>query len=105
MLQMFDFPDPNVHAANRVETTTPMQKLFALNNPFVVQRAAEFAERLQHESDVEQQIRSAYLILFARSADEDELQLGQAFLANAEPERLKQYAQILLASNEMMNLD
>ena len=45
MLAMYDFPDPNAHAARRVETITPVQKLFALNSPFVVRQAEALAER------------------------------------------------------------
>ena len=46
LLAMFDYPDPNVHADRRVETTTPLQKMFVLNSPFMVEQAAALAERL-----------------------------------------------------------
>ncbi|HEV8542439.1 MAG TPA: DUF1549 and DUF1553 domain-containing protein, partial [Verrucomicrobiae bacterium] len=32
----FDYPDANVHAEKRTVTTTPIQKLFMLNSPFVL---------------------------------------------------------------------
>ena len=42
-LRQFDYPDANAHAAGRVVTTTPMQKLYLLNSPFVAERAARLA--------------------------------------------------------------
>ena len=35
LLMQFDYPDANVHAEQRAVTTTPMQKLFVLNSPFM----------------------------------------------------------------------
>src|SRR5439155_6679606 len=49
MLALFDFPDPNAHAAVRAETITPLQKLFVLNSPFMVEHAAALADRLAAE--------------------------------------------------------
>ena len=37
-LSIFDFANPNIHAPKRVETTVPQQALFALNDPFVIER-------------------------------------------------------------------
>lgn len=152
MLQMFDFPDPNVHAANRSETTTPLQKLFTLNSPFIVRRADELAARImsydgnvdgqtteqqttehqttEHQTTEQQateqqaaetdgnasgngsdsalqaRIRRAYALLFAREPSEVELTLGEQFIGGgADSSRWQQYAQILLASNEMLFLD
>ena len=48
LLALFDFPDPNVHSAGRVETTTPLQKLFVLNSPFMIRQA-------QYQAEVETQ--------------------------------------------------
>ena len=58
MLARFDFPDPNAHSAKRFETTTPLQKLFLLNSPFLVAQADALAERLanhggSHRSRIE----------------------------------------------------
>lgn len=133
MLQLFDFPDPNVHSAVRSQTTTPLQKLFTLNSPFVVRRADELAGRIL-SSDVsvaerrtaehlasandsgasgsrssvvtQARIRRVYELLFARDASQVELALGEQFVGDAsDSSRWQQYAQILLASNEMLFLD
>jgi hypothetical protein len=104
MLALFDFPDPNVHADRRVETTTPLQKLFVLNSPFMVSQAAALAERLQAEPD---RIDFAYCLLYGRPATPRERSLGQTFQAAGidQPARLQQYAHALLAANEMLFLD
>lgn len=103
ILAMFDFPDPNAHAARRVETTTPLQKLFVINSPFMLTRADELTQRIQQqEGGTDEQIRSAYQILFSRSPNLDELQLGKTFVESA---GWQQYAQVLLASNEFLILD
>ncbi|WP_372899680.1 DUF1549 and DUF1553 domain-containing protein, partial [Stieleria sp.] len=47
MLAKFDFPDPNAHSEQRFETTTPLQKLFLLNSPFLVAQADALAARLE----------------------------------------------------------
>jgi hypothetical protein len=103
LLAMFDFPDPNIHADRRVETTTPLQKLFIMNSPFMTAQAKSLAERLQREgNDDTQRIDRAYRLLYARPASAREMELGQAFLKDGS---LQQYAHVLLASNEMMYLD
>ena len=43
-LSVFDFANPNIHAPKRVETTVPQQALFALNDPFVIERSQKLAQ-------------------------------------------------------------
>jgi hypothetical protein len=111
LLALFDFPDPNIHADRRVETTTPLQKLFVMNNPFMVRQAEALTDRLtaasgnSHSSD-EQFIQTAYQILYGRPAEAAEIRLGLEFLQAGDLNaRRKQYAQVLLAANEMLYLD
>src|SRR5205814_7231243 len=81
MLAMFDYPDPNVHADRRVETTTPLQKMFVLNSPFMVDEAAALAERLQSEvpdsafAAKYQSVDYAYVLLYGRSATDETMKL------------------------------
>lgn len=114
MLALFDFPDPNVHAGRRVQTTTPLQKLFVLNNPFMVRQAEALAVRLKTEVDTEGQdidrrrIERAYRLLFGRFPTNEEIALGLEFLHQVDTERAgpwEQYSHVLLASNEMLFLD
>ncbi len=125
MLARFDFPDPNVHAAMRSRTTTPLQKLFVLNSPFLVTQADALARRLasapadsseggdrssedgSSEETARARIRWAYLILYGRPPSDEEVRLGVAFLKRgvAEGDVWSYYAQALLAGSEMMYID
>ncbi|MGB0742699.1 MAG: DUF1553 domain-containing protein, partial [Planctomycetaceae bacterium] len=98
-----DLPDPNAHAARRIETTTPLQKLFVMNHPFMDQQAEGLAALLQKlPGDSRQQIASAYDRLFQRPPTEAELELGLEFVDN---NGWVLYSQALLASNEFLILD
>jgi hypothetical protein len=113
LLAMFDYPDPNVHADRRVETTTPLQKMFVLNSPFMVEQAAALAERLTTEIGDDaaaantQRITRAYNLLYGRPATDEEVRLGLNFLmADGDRQiRWKQYAHVLLAANELLYVD
>jgi hypothetical protein len=113
MLALFDFPDPNVSAERRAETTTPLQKLFVLNSPFMLVQAKALADRLHREVDDEtsegdrKQIERAYRLLYGRPPAEAEVELGLAYLAGGSDRaaRWRQYAHVLLAANEMMFVD
>ena len=113
MLALFDFPDPNTHADRRTETTTPLQKLFVLNSPFMVTQAAHLVERLMAEFPGDQEgvegrrIDRAYRVLFGRPPTDAEISLGLAFLPAGESRkaRWRQYAHALLAANEMLFID
>jgi hypothetical protein len=106
LLARFDFPDPNAHSAKRFETTTPLQKLFLLNSPFLVRQADALTERLaQHGGSQRSRIELAYELLWGRKPDERELALGEAFVGQKHPGVWSQYAQALLISNEMFMVD
>jgi hypothetical protein len=109
MLSLFDFPDPNIHADHRVETTTPLQKLFVMNSPFMVRQADALAQLLTQETNGTDNsfIQRSYLRLYGRPVTDAELQLGLEFLKgskDAKPRR-QEYAQVLLAANEMLFVD
>ena len=105
LLALFDFPDPNLHSASRVETTTPLQKLFLMNNPLVSKQAEALAVHIGKNTDpanVERSVKRAYEILFARNPEKEELALGSRFLEGNE---LRDYTQALLNTNEFFWLD
>ena len=105
VLALFDFPDPNLHSPGRGETTTPLQKLFLMNNSLVVKQAETLAGRIEKEADpanVDMVVNRAYEILFGRIPKKEELALGRLFLENNE---LRDYAQALLNTNEFSWLD
>lgn len=107
MLALFDFPDPSIHAARRVETTTPLQKMFVLNSPFMVAQAQRLAQRVLAEADEqpESRIRSLYALLYSREPSEQELRAATTFLSQNDEDNWSEYAQVLLASNELLILD
>jgi hypothetical protein len=45
-LETFDFPNPNVARGNRDTTNVPAQALALLNDPFVIDQAGFWADRL-----------------------------------------------------------
>jgi len=108
LLARFDFPDPNTHSDRRTETTTPLQKLFALNSPFMDAQAAAIAERvLQSGESDSDRLRMLYATLFSREPQASEELLVREFLASqADPMKgWMQLAQVLLASNEFLMVD
>lgn len=110
MLALFDFPDPNVHSPQRNETTTPLQKLFVLNSPFMVRQAESFAEKVTKASSADiDRIHFAYTVAFGREPSGDEVEIGLSFLEGCgkadEQARWTQYSQILFASNELLMVD
>ncbi|MEQ9410420.1 MAG: PSD1 and planctomycete cytochrome C domain-containing protein [Fuerstiella sp.] len=105
LLARFDFPDPNVHAATRVETNTPLQKLFLLNNPFMITHAKNLAARVTAAEDERPaQIRRLFQLVFQRLPDDDEMTTITNYLTS-EQHDLAQVAQTLLASNEFWYVD
>jgi hypothetical protein len=118
MLALFDFPDPNIHADHRVETTTPLQKLFVLNSPFMIRQAEVLANflttqtdgadpRYRPEASARRFIQKAYLVLYGRPVTDVELRLGLEFLKGSKDGKVRrqEYAQVLLAANEMLFID
>ena len=106
MLARFDFPDPNAHSAGRYETTTPLQKLFLLNSPFLVAQANALTDRLeQYGGSYRSKIEAAYKILYSRMPSSDEIQLGEKFVQSGSRADWESYAQVLLIGNEMFMID
>ena len=110
LLMQFDYPDANVHAEKRSTTTTAMQKLFLLNSTFAIAEAKAVAAKLYGsagDSDAAR-IERAYRQFFGRDPQREETALAAAFLrapVTAGMTRWEQYAQLLLASNEMLYVD
>ena len=111
LLRLFDFPDANVTADKRTVTTVPQQQLFALNSEFMVNQAKAFATRVEKLGDTDaERVVAAYRIAFNRDPSPREVELATRFLAlppttDDKLTRWQQYAQALLASNELMYVD
>ena len=105
MLARFDFPDPNVHAAARAQTDTPLQKLFLLNNPFMLHHAKSLASRVQNAAtDPDAQVDMLFQLAWQRPAESDERTAIVRLIADSET-GLQQVAQSIFAANEFWYLD
>ncbi|MDB6074296.1 MAG: Planctomycete cytochrome, partial [Verrucomicrobiaceae bacterium] len=105
MLRIHDVPDPGSHNPWRTETITPLQGLFSLNSPFIQQQADAFGRWIQSRG--EHLIEETYARLFQRKPTEREAQVAKLFMSGREADASawSQYAQALLAGNEMLFVD
>ena len=82
VLEIFDVADPSLVVGRRNVTIVPAQDLYLMNNPFVLQKSEEFAQRLLQESDDEKgRIDLAYRIALSRRSTKDEQMKAGRFLA------------------------
>ncbi|MBT4624892.1 MAG: DUF1553 domain-containing protein, partial [Verrucomicrobia bacterium] len=100
ILIQFDYPDANVHSAKRSGTTTAIQKLFIINNSFMVEQAKGLAKRITGDSSATDltHIQSTYALLYNRQPTREETDLGLAFLrlpAEGKLTRWEQYSHAL----------
>ena len=88
-LAIFDGSDPNASTGERLISTTPLQALFMMNDPFAHKQAELFAGRLMKlKSESAARIDMAYQIALGRPASKDELSVAENHLA-AYQEKLK----------------
>ncbi|MSU58829.1 MAG: DUF1553 domain-containing protein [Pedosphaera sp.] len=118
-LEMFDGADTNATTGERPLSTTPLQALFMMNDPFAHTEAERFAERVAKVSDEAKRIDSAYRIAFGRPATREEIALGGEYLKSCAAElkrtdvpaekqsraALASYCRVLLSSNEFLFVD
>jgi hypothetical protein len=83
MMLAFDTPIPFNAVGRRHTSNVPAQALILMNDPFVIDQAKRWADRLLADSSlsVEDRLRQAYLSAFARPPTGEELARGQEFLA------------------------
>ena len=112
LLGLNDFPDPTQHVSHRDATITPLQQLFVLNSPLMIDLARQLAERVEREvpGDVSSQVRQVWQWLYQRQPTGRELQVTSEFLqkgpdAATKSARWRQVAQALLSSNEFQYVD
>ncbi len=123
LLMQMDYPDANVHAEQRGATTTALQKLFVLNSPWMQARARALAGEIiretaagvgggtavaRAESLSAIRVERLYQRLFGRAPTREETALALDYTqkpASGSLSRWEQYAQLLLASNEMLYVD
>ncbi|NBV21481.1 MAG: DUF1553 domain-containing protein [Proteobacteria bacterium] len=115
-LALFDGADPNSSTATREPSTTPLQSLFMMNDKFAHEEAAKFAARMQQgETDEARQINRAFLALYARPPQPDELKMATDYLATFRTKLAEKklpadqawasLSRALLGANEFLYLD
>lgn len=85
-LDLFDFPDPNIPSAGRSESIVPTQALYLMNGDFVATQAQGMAATLeQHFSNLDDQIRMAFLWAYGRPATAEERRASAEFFRDFKP--------------------
>ena len=89
--QVFDFANPDMSTAERVQTTVPQQALFMMNSQSVLHQARRLAARSEvaQAENVEGKVEALYGLVFQRSPNVNELKAATAFI-KSQPE-LKPY--------------
>ena len=113
-LAIFDGADPSTSTPARTTSTTPLQALWLLNDPFVHEQASRVADRLiDHAREETARVRFAYELLFARPPAAEELAAATTFLNRArqqlgggdDAEAWRAYVRALFRVNEFVYLD
>ena len=113
VLNTFDFANPNIHSPQRLETTVPQQALFALNDPFVLERAKRLAQSANQKFSDNNEFpkpnfiaRFLYRQVLSRDPKAKEFSEVISFLGPQAPlPKIEDLAQTLLVSNEFFFID
>jgi hypothetical protein len=119
-LGLFDGADANAGTAHRTISTTPLQALYLMNDPFLAEATKRLAQRLcsEAESD-ENRVDHAFKLLYGRPADTEDhatmrsylttvrrrLQLMQIPLSSVEPLTWESVCRAMLINNEFMYVE
>lgn len=88
MFTAFDYPTPFTTIGRRTVSNVPAQALVMLNNPFVLQQAALWADRVRAapESSLETRVQAMYVAAFGRPPTKDELKAAVEFVSEQSKE-------------------
>lgn len=103
-MDVLDFPVPSACTPSRMATSTALQSLSLLNDPFVIQQAEKFAARLAdaHPDAARSQAIAGYRLAFGREPSEQELRLAEQFIASHD---LFRFCRTLFNANEFLYVD
>jgi hypothetical protein len=103
LMSVFDCPDPSVQTPRRGQSTTALQALSLMNNPFVFEQSRALAERASKlagpQAAPEQQVQRVYELVYARDPAPAETTASVEFLKQAD---LFSLCRVLLNSNEFL---
>ena len=109
-LELFDGGDPNSETGVRPVSTTALQALFTMNDPFFHAQASTLAAKAEAAGTTDAaRLRFAYRTLFGRVPSADETKDSFAFLkreiASTPAERWASLLRVLMSTNEFLTLD
>jgi cytochrome c553 len=110
VLELFDAPDASLVAGSREQTSSPLQSLFLMNNPFVQRQAEGLAKRVAKRPSSEQ-IDYAYRLTLGRMPRAEEKQLANSFMNDvgsarlSTQQKLTAYCQALICTTEFSSID
>ena len=103
LMSVFDCPDPSVQTPRRGQSTTALQALSLMNNPFVFEQSQALAAGAVREAgpqgSVEQQVQAVYRLVYARDPIPAETTGAREFIKQAD---LFSLCRVLLNSNEFL---
>jgi hypothetical protein len=108
---LFDGADTNASTDRRLTSTTPLQALYLMNDPFVHAQAKRFAARVRGDAaDDRGRVERAYRVLFGRPPTDDEATAAVGYVAKVAEkvgsERAWEgLARALFLSNEFVYVD
>ena len=115
LFRSFDFAVPDQCVERRPRTTVPQQALFALNSPFVMEqtRALVAQPGIAGEPNPARRVEALFRRVLGREPTKSETAAAERFVAAAQAETQlpdgltpwEQFAQILLATNELVFVD
>ena len=105
ILRNFDFPSPDATSPKRDQTTTPIQALWLLNNPFGMACAEGLAKRAGDSAKTDAWTNALFRIALQRPPSKEETTTIKDFLTKQGPDGPVRAAQALLASNEFTFVD
>jgi Protein of unknown function (DUF1553)/Protein of unknown function (DUF1549)/Planctomycete cytochrome C len=96
----FDSADASQLTAVRNESTTPLQALVLLNNPFVLRECERFAGRLERMAPgLDERIKAAFVLAYSRPPARDEVDVLATYVARY---GLASFCRLLFNSNEFL---
>ncbi len=116
-LAIFDGADPSASTAARSSTTTPLQALYLLNDPFIHEQSERIAKQFTEVASDEELVQSTFERLFARQPDSVEVQSSLQYLGNIrrqmtapdgssnERDAIASWVRALLRLNEFVYID
>ena len=114
---VFDGASPTASTGKRTTTTTPIQSLFLMNDPFIHEHSRNFARRLRAEGqDDLSRVQRALELTVGRSPTSTEISASKVFLERARDKFAKSsrdhddrvwesFVRAMLRTNEFIYVD